>query len=103
MAGSLPASTANREDPVPKLTAPQLFWTGLVAVVLGVVGSAGAQVLYVDRLWAAPEAFAFLSAAATGLTVLGAALVAGSLVLAGVRRHAGAVPDAGDSPRPTSG
>jgi len=71
---------------VPVLTAPQLFWTGLMSLVLGVLGSAGAQALYVDRLWASPTTFAFLSAAATGLTVLGAALVAGSLVLAGVRR-----------------
>jgi hypothetical protein len=85
---------------VPTLTAPQLFWTGLAAVVLGVLGSAGAQVLYVDRLWAAPETFALLSAAATGLTVLGAALVAGALVLAAVRRTAAPVPPAGGADAP---
>ncbi|MCG7287029.1 hypothetical protein MHY85_13730 [Cellulomonas sp. ACRRI] len=83
------------------LTAPQLFWTGLTSLVLGVLGSAGAQALYVDRLWASPATFALLSAAATGLTVLGAALVAGALVLAGVRRAPG-VRQAGD-PVPPAG
>ena len=75
---------------MPVLTAPQLFWTGLATLVLGVLGSAGAQALYMDRLWASPTTFAFLSAAATGLTVLGAALVAGSLVFAGARRASAA-------------
>lgn len=83
---------------MPTLTAPQLFWTGVVALALGVLGSTGAQALYVDRLWASPETFAFLSAAATGLTVLGAALVAGSLVLAGVRRAPEPVRPADASP-----
>jgi hypothetical protein len=80
---------------VPTLTAPQLFWTGLAAAVLGVLGSAGAQALYVDRLWASPETFALLSATATGLTVLGAALVAGALVLVAARRTVDPVPPAG--------
>jgi hypothetical protein len=89
------------------LTARQMFWAGLTLVVVWIGSGALARVLYEVALWAAPGPFTIGVGSLSALGAVGAALLAGALVVTVVERHRGPagvpMPAAGDNPRPPSG
>ncbi|WP_454049392.1 hypothetical protein [Cellulomonas sp. Marseille-Q8402] len=90
---------------MPRLTARQMFWTGLVLVLVGFASSLYARSLYDAVLWAAPEVFAVLAHGTSALIAVGAALLAGGLLVVVLQRGRTTPPagTTGENPRPSSG
>lgn len=76
---------------MPKLTAPQLLWTGVAVLVVGVVGSWVSQVLLV-RWWSYTLFYSAGTMVSGSLVTVGAALIAGAFVVAALQRGAAVAP-----------
>ncbi|WP_282948147.1 hypothetical protein [Cellulomonas endometrii] len=71
---------------MPKLTAPQLLWTGVGLVVLGIVGGWVGQALMYELLYRASWLFGFASTVGNALVVIGAAMIGGAFVVGALQR-----------------
>jgi hypothetical protein len=77
---------------MPKLTAPQLLWTGVVLVVVGILGGWIGQALLLEFLYRASWLYGLATTLGSALVVVGAALIGGGFVVAALQR--GPAPDA---------
>jgi hypothetical protein len=71
---------------VPKLTAPQLLWTGVALVVLGIIGGWMGQAFMYEFLYRQTWLFGFASTVGNALVVIGAAMIGGAFVVGALQR-----------------
>ncbi|RMI03765.1 hypothetical protein EBM89_18475, partial [Cellulomonas triticagri] len=71
---------------MPKLTAPQLLWTGVGVLALGILGGWIGQALLVELFYRASWLYGFASTLGYALTTVGAAMIGGAFVLAALQR-----------------
>jgi hypothetical protein len=71
---------------MPKLTAPQLLWTGVVLVVVGILGGWIGQALLLGFLYRASWLYGLATTLGSALVVVGAALIGGGFVVAALQR-----------------
>lgn len=89
---------------MPKLTAPQLLWTGVALVVVGILGGWLGQTLLLGFLYRASWLYGLATTTGSALTVVGAALIGGGFVVAALQRGpVPAAPPSGGYPVPQPG
>ncbi|GIG36117.1 hypothetical protein [Cellulomonas pakistanensis] len=66
---------------MPRLTAPQLLWTGVALVVLGIVGGWVGQAIFLELVYRASWLWGFAQTVGNALTVVGAALIGAACVV----------------------
>jgi hypothetical protein len=71
---------------MPKLSAPQMLWTGVGLLLFGAVGGWIGQVVFIQYAYRASWAYGIGAAFGNGFVVVGAALIAGAFVVAAVQR-----------------
>jgi hypothetical protein len=71
---------------VPRLTAPQLLWTGVALLVLGIIGGWVGQALMYELLYRQTWLFGFASTVGNALVVIGAAMIGGAFVVGALQR-----------------
>lgn len=71
---------------MPKLSAPQMLWTGVGLLLVGAVGGWIGQVVFIQYAYRASWAYGIGAAFGNGFVVVGAALIAGAFVVAALQR-----------------